>query len=123
MLAQACRKWPTTAKTTAGDGYVVRNEAGKPLHPGTLSRCGPRWSPPLACHTSGCTTRHTPAGPLCTCTAARPRPPTFCISLSRAAGEEWIVVCLGFGLEYRSVPLKPGCAGPAGRNEQCPRVS
>jgi acetyl-CoA carboxylase alpha subunit len=43
--------------------------------------------------------------------------------VSPADADEWIVVCLGFAVECGSVPPKPGCAGPVGRNGQCPRAS
>ena len=50
-------------------------------------------------------------------------PQTRLFGVSPAAADEWIVVCLGFGVEYGSVPPKPGCAGPAERNQRYPRAS
>jgi hypothetical protein len=39
-------------------------------------------------------------------------PAHFCIGVNPVREAGWIVVCLGFGVEYGSVPPKPGCAGP-----------
>jgi hypothetical protein len=47
----------------------------------------------------------------------------LCVGVSHLLGAVWIVICLGLGLEYGSVRPKPGCAGPAGRSDRCPRVS
>jgi hypothetical protein len=37
-----------------------------------------------------------------------------CVGVSPAAGDEWIVVCLGLGVEFGNVRPKPGCADLAG---------
>jgi hypothetical protein len=62
-------------------------------------------------------------GPRASTKTGAARPLDFCIDVSRGAEDEWIVVYLGFDVEYWSVRPKSDCAGPAGRNDRCPRVS